>query len=82
MQDNTDHIKLIGRVTDSVHEIYTVDTDTTTPIKARLSGKLRFNKIQILVGDFVELRISPYDLSHGQITRRLNEGEARRLMRK
>jgi len=33
-----------------------------------LSGKLRINKIQITVGDSVEIEISPYDVHAGIIT--------------
>ena len=33
-----------------------------------ISGKLRLNKILILVGDKVDVSISPYDLSRGVIT--------------
>ena len=34
------------------------------------SGKIKKNKIKILVGDRVEVEISPYDLSKGRITYR------------
>jgi translation initiation factor IF-1 len=33
-----------------------------------ISGKIRKNNINILLGDRVELEISPYDLSKGRIT--------------
>lgn len=78
MQETKDHLKVLGRVTEAVHEIYMVESDTST-IPARLSGRLRHNKIQILVGDYVEVRISPYDLSHGQIVRRMSENDMRRM---
>lgn len=34
------------------------------------SGKIKKNKIKILVGDSVEVEISPYDLTKGRITYR------------
>ena len=34
----------------------------------RLSGKLIKRKISILVGDVVDIEISPYDLTKGRIT--------------
>ncbi len=37
-------------------------------ILCTLSGKLRINKIRILVGDKVTCEMSPYDLSKGRIT--------------
>jgi translation initiation factor IF-1 len=35
-----------------------------------LSGKMRTNRIKVLLGDRVELEFSPYDLTRGRITRR------------
>jgi translation initiation factor IF-1 len=35
-----------------------------------LSGRMRTNNIKVLLGDRVEMEISPYDLSRGRITRR------------
>lgn len=74
----SEHIKIYGRVKETAHEIYIIEGENGS-IKATLSGKLRFNKIQILLGDIVEVRISPYDLSHGQIIRRLDGAAIRRL---
>lgn len=39
-------------------------------IDAFLSGKLRTNKIKIVVGDTVRLTMSPYDLTKGRIVYR------------
>lgn len=36
-----------------------------------VSGKMRQNEIRILMGDRVEIEISPYDLTKGRIVRRL-----------
>jgi translation initiation factor IF-1 len=36
-------------------------------ILAHISGKIRMNKINILVGDKVKVELSPYDLSKGRI---------------
>lgn len=35
-----------------------------------VSGKMRQNDIKILLGDTVEMDLSPYDLTKGRITRR------------
>jgi translation initiation factor IF-1 len=40
-------------------------------VLANLSGKMRQNKIRVLVSDKVEIAFSPYDLTRGRITRRL-----------
>ena len=37
-------------------------------VLATLAGKLRMNRIRILVGDKVTLELSPYDLTKGRIS--------------
>jgi translation initiation factor IF-1 len=39
-------------------------------VLAQISGKMRKNRIRILVGDRVSVEMSPYDLSRGRITYR------------
>ena len=39
-------------------------------VLARLNGKMRMHRIKVLLGDTVEVEMSPYDLSQGRITRR------------
>lgn len=41
-----------------------------TLVLANLSGRMRQNKIRVLVADKVEIEFSPYDLTRGRITRR------------
>ena len=36
-----------------------------------LGGKLKQNKIRVILGDYVKIEISPYDLSKGRISYRL-----------
>ena len=36
-------------------------------VLARISGKIRKNSIRILLGDRVDIEMSPYDLSKGRI---------------
>lgn len=42
-------------------------------ILAYLSGKMRINSIKVIVGDQVQMEMSPYDLSRGRISRRLKQ---------
>lgn len=42
------------------------DIDTT--VKCTLAGKLRMNKITIVEGDSVEVKLSPYDPTSGIIS--------------
>ena len=39
-------------------------------VMATISGRMRRNRIRILVGDRVDVEMSPYDLSKGRITYR------------
>lgn len=39
-------------------------------VSARLSGKLRKNYIRIVIGDEVDVEVSPYNLNMGRITYR------------
>ena len=41
------------------------------PLLCYLGGKLKQNKIRIILGDAVKLEVSVYDLSKGRITYRL-----------
>jgi translation initiation factor IF-1 len=71
-----DHVKLNGKVVDSLKDNFTVLLENGQTVNTKISGKLRKNKIQILLGDFVEVSFSPYDLTHGLITFR-NEKKSR-----
>jgi translation initiation factor IF-1 len=44
--------------------------DTDHVVLAQISGKMRKNRIRILMGDRVSVELSPYDLSRGRITYR------------
>lgn len=39
-------------------------------ITATISGKMRKHNIRVLLGDIVEVEMSPYDLNKGRIIRR------------
>ena len=67
-----DLIKLEGRVTKTLGDGH-MEIETTDGIKIRamLSGRLKRFKIRVLMGDRVEVGVSPYDPTHGVITYRL-----------
>jgi translation initiation factor IF-1 len=44
--------------------------NTEHVVLAAISGKMRKNRIRILVGDRVSVEMSPYDLTRGRITYR------------
>lgn len=47
-----------------------LDNEQQTKITATLGGKLRQNNIRILLGDQVEVEMSPYDLTRGRVVYR------------
>ena len=42
-------------------------------VEAHISGKIRMHFIRILPGDAVKVELSPYDLTKGRITFRVNK---------
>lgn len=69
-----DHVEVEGKVVDSCKGVLIVEDKAGNRIKTRLSGKMRMNKIMVLVGDKVQVKVSPYDLENGFIVRRLSAG--------
>ena len=49
---------------------FSVVTDQGHKLLAHLSGRMRQNRIQVLLGDKVKLEVSPYDVTKGRITYR------------
>lgn len=52
---------------------FRVKLENGVTILAYLSGKMRINSIRIIVGDNVQVEMSPYDLTRGRISRRLTK---------
>ena len=64
-------IRFDGDVVDVMpNATFKVKVETGHTILAHISGKMRQYQIRILMGDKVELEMSPYDLTRGRITRR------------
>jgi translation initiation factor IF-1 len=51
--------------------VFGVKLNNGFDVLAHISGKLRINQIRILPDDKVVVEVSPYDLGHGRIVRRL-----------
>jgi len=45
--------------------------DKGVTITGVLSGRMKKNKIKVIIGDKVQISVSPYDTTHGLITYRL-----------
>lgn len=58
--------------------MFRVELDNRHQVLATISGKMRMHYIRILPGDRVKLEISPYDLSKGRITLRLQQEQVQK----
>ena len=66
-----DLIQLEGEITRILGAgIMEVLCDEKLTVQGRLSGRMRKYRIKVMVGDRVQVSVSPYDPSHGIITYR------------
>ena len=73
-----DTIKLEGLVIEALPGTqFRVKLENGHEVLAYLSGKMRKYYIRILLGDKVQVEMSPYDLSRGRITYRYKKGRPR-----
>jgi translation initiation factor IF-1 len=64
-----DLIEFTGVVTELLpNATFRVKLDNDHIILAHTSGKMRKNRIRVLMGDKVTVEMTPYDLSKGRIT--------------
>jgi translation initiation factor IF-1 len=69
---SSDLIEMEGEVVDTLRGgVFIVVTENEAVVHCKPSGKMRLNKINIVLGDRVLIQVSPYDLSVGRIVRRL-----------
>ena len=58
-----------GVVTEALsNAMFRVKLDNDHEILAHTSGKMRKNRIRVLLGDRVNVEMTPYDLTKGRIT--------------
>lgn len=66
-----DYISMRGKVEEVLpNAMFRVKLENDHTVLGHISGKMRQNKIQILLGDIVEVEMSPYDLTKGRIVYR------------
>ncbi len=66
-----DLFTMTGKISDmSGGGVYHIQLDNGVSVKARLCGKMKKFNIKVVVGDSVDVGISPYDPTHGLITHR------------
>ena len=68
-----DVIEMTGKVIEVLPDSkFRIDLENHHSVLGYLSGRMIQNRIQVMVGDSVIVQLTPYDLSRGRITRRLN----------
>lgn len=64
-------LKLDGEIIDVLpNATFKVKLENEVIILSYISGKMRQHEIRVLMGDRVEVEMTPYDLSRGRIVRR------------
>lgn len=64
-----DLIEFAGVVTELLpNAMFRVKLENDHEVLAHTSGKMRKNRIRVLVGDKVNVEMTPYDLTKGRIT--------------
>lgn len=64
-----DKIEMSGKITKVIKGAkYEVLLENNHSVICTVAGKLRMNKINLVIGDNVTVAISPYDLTRGIIT--------------
>lgn len=72
MAKNSDLIEIEGRVVDVLpNQTFKVHLDNDYDVVCYMGGRLRQNKIRIILGDKVRVEMSAYDLTKGRISYRL-----------
>jgi translation initiation factor IF-1 len=66
-----DQISMMGKIEEVLpNAMFRIKLENDHIILGHISGKMRKNRIQILLGDTVKVEMSPYDLSRGRISYR------------
>ena len=64
-------VDILGTVTHNLSNgKFRVKLENGVQVIAHLSGKIRLNRIKIVIGDKVTVELSPYDLTKGRIVYR------------
>jgi translation initiation factor IF-1 len=70
-QASSDVILMEGVVKEALRGgTFRIELDNGHEVLAHLSGRMRRNRIRVLMGDRVQVELSPYDLSRGRMVYR------------
>ncbi len=79
MAKEKDEIVVVGEVLEVFpNALFKIQIDEQHSVLAVPAGRLRLSNIRIVAGDKVRVALSPYDLTRGRITWRLNESRSPR----
>ena len=66
-----DVIQMSGKVTEVLgNSMFRVELENGHPVTAYIGGRLRMHTIKIILGDVVDVEMTPYDLTKARITYR------------
>jgi len=72
---NKDNIEVTGQVVEVLADSkYRIKLENGHEIIGYASGRMKKNKIQVIISDSVLVELTPYDLTRGRVTRRLTPG--------
>lgn len=72
MSKNDSSIEMEGQIIDVLpNQTFKVELENEHIIVCYTSGKLRQNRIRLVLGDNVKIEMTPYDMTKGRITYRL-----------
>jgi translation initiation factor IF-1 len=70
-KDSDDSVTVEGEVVEALpNAMFSVRLDNGQVVLGHLSGKMRKNRIRVLLGDRVQVELSIYDLTRGRIVYR------------
>ncbi|GHO60609.1 translation initiation factor IF-1 [Ktedonobacter robiniae] len=79
MAKERDDILVVGEVVEVFpNAMFKIQIDEQHHVLAVPAGRLRLSNIRLVAGDKVRVALSPYDLTRGRITWRINEGRGPR----
>ena len=79
MAKERDEILVVGEILEVFpNAMFKIQIDEQHSVLAVPAGRLRLSNIRLVASDKVRVALSPYDLTRGRITWRINEGRPSR----
>ncbi len=70
-----DNIQVTGKVIEVLADSkYRIELESGHSVLGYLSGRMKQNKIHVIIGDSVIVELTPYDLTRGRVVRRMTTG--------